>query len=348
MFQTYTVAELAEKIGASVQGDAGCTISKVSSLHAAKRGSVAFLSGRKRKHLEALAKTGASAVLIEPALVHACPTTAMIVSDPKKGILHVLNLLYPRPEFCAGIHPTAILGARCHVHATAHIGPHVVLGSEVTIGPRTVIGAGTCVGDRSSIGEDGLLYPNVTIYADTIIGHRVILHSGAVIGADGFGLLLNEKKQWNKIPQVGCVVIGDDVEIGANSTIDRGALEETTIGNGVKIDNLVMVAHNARVGDHTAIAGCAGIAGSTQVGAHCMIGPGAGIGGHINIADGAILTGMAMVEKSIDKAGIYSSGTGMQPNRQWHKSVIWFRRLEELVERVKKLERSQDERDRAK
>lgn len=340
---TYTLNELANAIGATVKGHGDCKIHNIASIVNAQPGEISFLADR--KYQKYLTQTKASALLLDKKLAKNCPINALIMPNPKLGFIKLLALLRPEVKPKPGIHPTAVIGENCQIDPIVHVGAYAVIEDEVVIGSRTIIGAGTSIGRGSQLGVDCCLYNRVTLYHHTIMGDRNILHSGVVIGADGFGLAQDEQRRWIKIPQVARVVIGDDVEIGANTTIDRGALEDTVIGNGVKLDNLIMIGHNVRIGDHTAIAGCAGIAGSTTIGRHCMIGGGAGLNGHIDICDNVVITGMGMIQKSITKPGVYSSGTGMQPSREWHKSVIRFWQLEELAKRLKRLERLYDERD---
>lgn len=341
---TYTLNELANAIGAMVKGHGDCKIHNVASIVNAQPGEISFLADR--KYQKYLTQTKASALLLDKKLAKNCPINALVMPDPKLGFIKLLALLRPEVRPNPGIHPTAVIGENCQIDPTVHVGAYAVIEDEVVIGSRTIIGAGTSIGRGSQLGADCCLYNRVTLYHHTIVGDRNILHSGVIIGADGFGLAQDEQRRWIKIPQVGRVVIGDDVEIGANTTIDRGALEDTVIGNGVKLDNLIMIGHNVRIGDHTAIAGCSGIAGSTTIGRYCMIGAGAGLNGHIDICDNVVITGMGMIQKSITKPGVYSSGTGMQPSREWHKSVIRFWQLDELAKRLKRLERLYDERDR--
>ncbi|WP_082160497.1 UDP-3-O-(3-hydroxymyristoyl)glucosamine N-acyltransferase [Candidatus Coxiella mudrowiae] len=340
---TYTLNELANAIGATVKGHGDCKIHNIASIVNAQPGEISFLADR--KYQKYLTKTKASALLLDKKLAKNCPINALIMPNPKLGFIKLLALLRPEVRPKPGIHPTAVIGENCQIDPIVYVGAYAVIEDEVVIGSRTIIGAGTSIGRGSQLGVDCCLYNRVTLYHHTIMGDRNILHSGVVIGADGFGLAQDEQRRWIKIPQVARVVIGDDVEIGANTTIDRGALEDTVIGNGVKLDNLIMIGHNVRIGDHTAIAGCAGIAGSTTIGRHCMIGGGAGLNGHIDICDNVVITGMSMIQKSITKPGVYSSGTGMQPSREWHKSVIRFWQLEELAKRLKRLERLYDDRD---
>ncbi|PMB54889.1 UDP-3-O-[3-hydroxymyristoyl] glucosamine N-acyltransferase [Coxiella-like endosymbiont] len=341
----YTLNELANAIGATVKGYGDCKIHNIASIMNAQPGEISFLTNR--KYQKYLNKTKASALLLDNKLAKNCPINALIMPDPKLGFIKLLALLRPDVRPKPGIHPTAVIGEQCQIDPSVHVGAYAVIEDEVVIGSRTIIGAGTSIGYSSQLGSDCVLYNRVTLYHHTIIGDRNILHSGVIIGADGFGLAKDaEEHRWIKIPQVGRVVIGDDVEIGANTTIDRGALEDTVIGNGVKLDNLIMIGHNVHIGDHTAIAGCAGIAGSTTIGRHCMIGAGAGLNGHINICDNVVITGMGMIQKSIIEPGVYSSGTGMQPSREWHKSVIRFWQLDKFEKRLKRLERLYDERDK--
>ncbi len=208
-----------------------------------------------------------------------------------------------------------------------------------------MIGAGSVIGEDSRIGEYCRIYSRVTLYHGIRLGDRVIIHSGAVIGADGFGLA-HDGQQWIKIPQIGRVIVGDDVEIGANTTIDRGALQDTVIGQGVKIDNLVQIGHNVKIGDHTAMAGCVGIAGSTEIGRHCMIGGSASISGHLEIANGVILTGTSVVGQSISEPGVYSSGIGVQKNSLWRRNTLRFHQLDDMAKRLRHLEKKFGEESR--
>ena len=342
--QTYTLGELADAIGADIRGNADCEIRGVASITQAKAGDITFLTSAKyRKYLST---TAASAILLGESFLTECHANVLVMSNPELGMVKLLELLVPKTVPTANVHPTAVLGKQCHIDPSVSIGAYVVIGDRVVIGAGSVIEAGTILGDAVTLGAECHLYSRVTIYSRSVLGDRVFIHSGAVIGADGFGLAQNERKHWIKIPQIGRVVIGHDVEIGANTTIDRGAIEDTVIGNGVKMDNQIMIGHNVHIGDHTVIAGCAGIAGSTHIGRHCMIGAAACFNGHLEIADHVMITGMAMVQKSLTTPGVYSSGTGIQTNREWHKSAIRFWQLDELAKRLKRLERLYDEHNR--
>jgi UDP-3-O-[3-hydroxymyristoyl] glucosamine N-acyltransferase len=254
----------------------------------------------------------------------------------------VASLLNPDPERQAIIASTAVSSDEAQISDDACIDDNVVIGAHVSLGKGAFVGAGTVIQEGVIIGENARINPNVTICHNVKIGDNVIIHPGVVIGADGFGIA-NDKGKWLKIPQLGTVEVGHDVEIGANTTIDRGALENTIIGNGVKIDNQVQIGHNDIIGDNTAIAGCVGIAGSTEIGQNCIIGGGVGISGHIKIADGVMMTGMTMVTKSISEPGSYSSGIPAEPTSQWHKNVVRYRQLGKLNERLKKLERMEND-----
>ena len=313
----YTLAELAAILGAELQGDPSCIITSIATLRNAQTGQITFLDNvRYRKYL---AGTQASAVILASPNLTECNTNALIYNNPYLAYSKVATLFECAPTNKVGIHPSAIIGENCEIDATASIGPLSVIGNNVTIGENVNIGAGCVISDRSRIGANSRLWPRVTIYHDVHIGQRVIIHSGVVVGSDGFGFA-QDKGVWHKVPQLGGVIIGDDVEIGANTTIDRGALENTIIHEGVKIDNLVQIAHNVSIGAHTAIAGCVGIAGSTSIGKYCAIGGAVGIGGHISITDRVMLTGGTIATQSINEPGIYSSGTVVaQPALKWKK-----------------------------
>lgn len=338
MKSNYTLAELAAILGAELQGDPTCNITGIATLRGAQKGQITFLDNvRYRKYLT---ETQASAVILAAANLTECQTNALILNNPYLGYAKVAALFERKPMSNHGIHPTAVIGEGCQVHPTASIGPLCSIGAGVSIAENATIGAGCVIGDRSCIGAHTRLWPRVTIYHDVQIGQQVIIHSGAVIGSDGFGFA-QDKGIWQKVPQLGTVIIGNDVEIGANTTIDRGALENTVLHDGVKIDNLVQIGHNVSIGAHTAIAGCVGVAGSTKIGRHCAIGGAANVGGHISIADGVMLTGGTTTTQSIAEPGVYSSGTVLaQPAFAWKKTLIHLQQLDNLVHRVRDLEKS--------
>lgn len=337
----YTIAELAKIIDARVQGDTQCVITNLAAINNAKKGDLTFLLGG--PYAQHLKNTKASAVILTNKEMPNCPTNALVVDNPELSFAKIAELFNsfkkPLPN---NIHPSAEVAGSCQIDPSVSIGAHCVIGEGVSIGANTVIMSGTVIGEGATIGADCLFYSNVTLYHGVLLGNRVILHSGVVVGADGFGLT-QDKGRWVKIPQLGRVVIEDDVEIGANSCVDRGALDDTVVEEGVKIDNLVQIAHNVRVGAHTVMAGGTVVAGSTKIGRHCVFGGGICVNGHIAITDRVIITGMAMVVKSITEPGVYSSGTTLQSNREWRKSAIRFHQLDDMAKRLKQLERLCDE-----
>jgi UDP-3-O-[3-hydroxymyristoyl] glucosamine N-acyltransferase len=332
----FTLDRLAERLGATLRGAADKPISGLATLQEAGPGQLSFLANPQyRKYL---GDCQASAVLLTAADAEGFAGDALIVVNPYLAYAEISHLFDRKPQGVAGVHPTASIAVDAQVDASASIGAYVVVESGAQIGAGVTLGAHCVVGARSVIGEGGWLAPRVTLYHDVRIGKRVMIQSGAVIGGEGFGFA-NEKGVWQKIAQIGGVLIGDDVEIGANTTIDRGALADTLIGNGVKLDNQIMIAHNVQIGDNTAMAGCAGISGSTKIGKNCMIAGGVGMVGHIEVCDGVFVTGMTMVTRSITEPGAYSSGTAMQPAGEWRKSAARIRQLDEMARRLKELEK---------
>ncbi len=329
------LGELIRTFGGELIGGADVVISGVATLASAGPNDIAFLSNAKYRSL--LPDTRAGAVILGVQDQDATPLPRIITSNPYAYMAKVSAFFHPvaRPE--PGIDSTAVVEATATIASDASIGPHAVIAKHASIGARVVIGAGCYVGADVEIGADTFLYPGVVIYAACKLGARGILHSGVVIGADGFGIA-QEHGHWHKVPQVGRVVIGDDVEIGANTTVDRGALEDTVIEDGVKLDNQIQVAHNVRIGAHTAIAGCVGIAGSTTIGKHCMIGGAAMILGHLSIADGTTISTGTMVTKTIDEPGTYTAMWAAMPHREWLKGVAQLRRMDELMRRLRELE----------
>jgi UDP-3-O-[3-hydroxymyristoyl] glucosamine N-acyltransferase len=333
----YTIAELTKGLDVAIKGDPNCVITGISSIQDAQQGCVTFLTNSLyRKYLET---TLASAVILAEADAEACPINAIVCKNPYFVYAQIAGYFNGRPAASAGTrHISAVIAKSADVDASVHVGANCVIGERVKIAAHAVIGAGCVIGDDTEIGEAACLDANVTLYDGVKIGKRVHLSSGVVIGSDGFGFA-NHQGGWHKVPQLGTVEIGDDVDIGANTTIDRGAIENTVIGKGVKLDNLIQVAHNVKIGDHTVIAGCVGIAGSAVIGKHCMIGGSALINGHITITDNVIITGNTGVSKSITEPGIYSSGiVGAVPNAEFRKNNARFHRLENLMQRVKTLE----------
>ncbi len=335
--------DLAERLAAQLHGDPALSVERVATLSGASSGDISFISHKRYRN--ELGQTAASAVLLrEDDLPHLAEgVAALVVDDPYLAYARVAGWLYPPVEESGGIHPSAVVEEGAEIAADVSIGPHSVIETGAQIGAGCRIGPGCVVGRHVVLGEGGRLEANVTLCHHVRIGRRVLIHPGAVIGADGFGFA-NDAGRWVKIPQVGSVVIGDDVEIGANTTIDRGAIDDTRIADGVIIDNLVQVAHNVQVGEHSALAGCVGIAGSARIGAHCALGGGVGVVGHLEICDNVIVTGMTMVNHPIREAGVYSSGTPMEENAKWHRNAVRFKQLDEMAKRLRRLEKqSKDE-----
>lgn len=332
-----SLGELATAIGGTVVGDSATRISGVSMLKSGVPGTISFLSDPRHKRY--LLNTGASAVILRAGDADECPVAAVIVDNPHLAFVQALRLLKPRTGEEAGVHSTAWIHPDAHVGADVAIGPHVSVGAGCRIGNRVHLGAGCRVGRDVVIGDDAWLHPQVTVNDRVRLGARVEIQSGAVIGSDGFGYA-NSGGAWEKVPQVGTVVIGNDVEIGANTAIDRGALADTVIEDGVKIDNLVHIAHNVRIGAHSAIAGCVGIAGSTTIGRGCSVGGQTAINGYIEIADNVHVTGMSMVTRNITEAGVYSSGIPLDSNRRWKRNAVRFQQLDDIARRVAALEKA--------
>ncbi|OGT47908.1 MAG: UDP-3-O-(3-hydroxymyristoyl)glucosamine N-acyltransferase [Gammaproteobacteria bacterium RIFCSPHIGHO2_12_FULL_38_11] len=320
---SFSILDLSKHISAKIIGDEKTIITALASIDRAKRGELTFL---KDKHYQrCLAETNASAVILAEADKTKCKATLLIVENPELAFARIAQLFNTQKKPLPGIHKTAVIASTARIDASASIAAQCVIGENVVIGENTIIHPGVIISDDVTIGSDCLIYSRVTLYHEVILKDRVILHSGAVIGADGFGLAQN-KGSWEKIPQLGSVIISDDVEIGANTCVDRGALNNTIIEKGVKIDNFVQIAHNVVVGAHTVIAGCSAIAGSTTIGHHCIIAGAVNFGTHLTICPNAVFTGCATVTKSIKEPGIYSSGTGLLPNLEWRKCVVRFRK----------------------
>ena len=336
----YSLRDIAEELGAQVHGDENCRIDRVATLADAEPGGISFLANR--RYRSQLLTTRASAVILEAEFLSSCPVSALVVSNPYLGYARVAALLAPEQPVPAGIHPSAYVSDRATVDASACIGPQAVVENQASVGARSHVGPG-CVIDRgATIGDDCTLKANVTICHHVRIGDRALLHPGVVIGADGFGIA-NNGGVWVKVPQLGAVVIADDVEVGANTTIDRGALGDTVIEEGVKLDNLIQIGHNVRIGAHTAIAAGVAIGGSATIGKRCTIGGAASVAGHLELADDVHLTATSAVSKSISESGLYSSGMPIQDNRTWRKNIVRLRQLDEMAKRLKDLEKKLDE-----
>ena len=336
MSATIKLGQLAEFLGATLRGDKDKDINGLATLQEAGPDQISFLANPQYRKF--LTDTQAAAVLLKPADADSFAGNALLVPDPYLAYARISHLFDPKPKAAAGIHPTAIIADDAVVDPAASIGAFAIVESGARIAAQVTVGAHCFIGARCEIGEGGWLAPRVTLYHDVRIGKRVVIQSGAVLGGEGFGFA-NEKGVWQKIAQIGGVSIGDDVEIGVNTAIDRGALADTRIGNGVKLDNQIQIAHNVQIGDHTAMAACVGISGSTKIGKHCMLAGGVGLVGHIEICDGVFITGMTMVTHSITEPGSYSSGTAMQPAAEWRKSAARLRKIDDMARRLQKLEK---------
>ncbi|MEM7252838.1 MAG: UDP-3-O-(3-hydroxymyristoyl)glucosamine N-acyltransferase [Pseudomonadota bacterium] len=335
---TLTLAELAVALGAELRaksGADGIAIERMATLAAAGPQDLSFFSNR--RYVRQLKATRAGAVLIDEDNVALCPVTALVVRNPYLGYAQAARLLNPVRETVPGVDPSAVVSERATLGAGVSVGPLSVIEANVELAPNVVIGAGCIVLAGARIGAQSRLVANVTVGGCAVLGERVVLHPGVVIGADGFGIA-NDDGQWVKVPQIGGVRLGDDVEVGANSTVDRGALEDTVLETGVKVDNLVQIGHNVHIGEHTAIAGCVGIAGSARIGKRCTVGGAVSIGGHLEIVDDVHLTGATVVAKSINQPGVYSSGMMAQDNLSWRRMSARMRRLDDMARRLKALE----------
>ncbi|WP_344807599.1 UDP-3-O-(3-hydroxymyristoyl)glucosamine N-acyltransferase [Allohahella marinimesophila] len=365
---TVTLSDVADHLGitltpASVSGAEGddtapallsSPVTGLATLARAGSQQVAFLASD--QYLAQLRATGAIAVILKPQHAEDSPVPCFITPDPYSAYAKLTHLFsHDKTEllfgdqtakasgegadaFIQNIHPSAHIASDARLGQGVCIGPNVVIGSGVQIGDGARIAAGTSVGSRSRIGRNVLIYPQASIYHDVIIGDRSIIHSHCTVGSDGFGFAPH-RDGFIKIEQLGGVRIGSDVEIGAGTTIDRGALDDTVIGDGVKLDNQIQIAHNVEIGDHTVLAACVGIAGSTRVGKHCMIGGGVGIAGHLTICDQVNITGMTLVTKDISSPGVYSSGTAVEPNSNWRRNVARFRQLDGYIRTLINLEK---------
>jgi UDP-3-O-[3-hydroxymyristoyl] glucosamine N-acyltransferase len=335
-----SLGELAVRFGCILKGDPDLRVSRVAALESADAASVTFLANpRYRRYLQ---QTKAGVVVLDPKLADACPVSALLAQNPYATYARIASLLYPPPAAPPGRHATAVVDTSAQIDPSASIGPHAVIGAKVTIGARTVIGPGCVVMDDVTIGADTRLTANVTLCRGVVIGDRCLFHPSVVVGADGFGLA-PDQGEWLKVPQVGTVRIGNDVEIGASTTIDRGAIDDTVIGDGVKMDNQIQIGHNVRIGDHTAIAGCTGISGSATIGKRCMIGGMVGVAGHLSICDDVVLTGKSFVSSSIRKPGYYSSGIPVDETTRFRKNAARFQHLDEFVREVRRGRGAADE-----
>jgi len=333
----FKLKELADRFGGTVSGDEQCVIHAVATLAEAGAGTISFLANSHYRHF--LKTTGASVVIIRDSDRDVSKGTTWIVDDPYVVFARVAQLLYPPVPFDGGVHESACIDATAEVAADAWIGPQCVIGAGVRIAAQAYIGPGCIIESGCQVGAFTRLSARVVLCRDVQVGERVIMHPGVVIGADGFGFA-NDRGVWLKIPQIGRVIIGNDVEIGANTSVDRGAIDDTVIGDGVKLDNQIQVGHNVHIGAHTAVAACTGIAGSAIIGKRCAIGGHVGITGHISIVDDVQITGKTFVARSIKEPGLYSSGYPAESNRQWRRNAARLHQLDDIARRLNRLEKS--------
>ena len=329
---SYSAAQLAERFGLALRGDPTVAVEGVATLSNASPSQLAFLANpRYRAQLD---RTRAGIVVMRPADAGGHGGTALLAEDPYSAFARISALFDHRPPAVPGVHASASVAIDARIDASAQVGAFVAIGARSTIGAGAIIGPGCVVGDDCVVGEGCELVARVTLVRRVRLGRRVLIHPGAVLGADGFGLAM-EAGRWLKVPQLGGVVVGDDCEIGANTTIDRGALEDTVLEEDVRLDNQIQVGHNVHIGAHTAMAGCSAVAGSARIGRYCLIGGGAGVLGHLELCDRVVVTAMTLVTHSIREPGEYSSGTPLMDNRSWRKSAARFKQLDALARRTR-------------
>ena len=333
-----TLLELAHISGSDLQGDPDCIISNVASIDKATQGEVSFV--RENKYKIHLSKTKASAVILPENMANDFSGNKLINSDPYLAYAKIVEALFPIENPNWGIHPSATIHKTATIAANVYIGENVVIGENSEIKSQAIIGAGCAIAKNCSVGRYTELKPNVTLYDACKLGEHCLIHSGAILGADGFGFVPQKEGKWYKIPQIGNVILGDNVEIGANTCIDRAALGSTTIGNGVKLDNLIQIGHNVTIGDDTAVAAHTAIAGSVKIGKRCRIAGAVAIAGHLEIVDDVTITGRSLISHAIRKSGVYSSGIVASENHIWRKNVARFRKLDDLFRRVITLEKN--------
>ena len=327
----FAASELAQRFGLELRGE-DRAVHGVGTLSSATAEQLSFLANP--RYRGQLGDTAAGVVVLHADEADARTGTTLLARDPYVAFAKIAALFERKPVRTTGIHPTAVVDASAQVDPAAHVGPHVSIGARSRIGAGASIGPGCVIGDDCEIGEGCELVARVTLVTRVRLGRRVLVHPGAVLGADGFGIAM-DRGHWIKVPQLGGVLVGDDCEIGANTTIDRGALGDTVLEEDVRLDNQIQVGHNVRIGAHTAMAGCSAVAGSASIGRHCLVGGGAGILGHLEVCDRVVITAMSLVTHSIREPGEYSSGTPLMDNRSWRKSAARFKQLDDIARRCK-------------
>lgn len=335
----YLLGDLAQRFELRLVGDPSCRVTGVATLQGAQPHQLSFLANP--GYRSRLQQTAAAAVVLGEEDKEHCPCAALISGNPYADFARISSLFEQPSQQAAGIHPSALIDAGAEVAAGAAIGPHCVIGRGSRIEQGAQLGPGCIIGEDCVVGQDSRLVARVTLVLRVRLGKRVLIHPGAVLGADGFGLAM-DRGQWLKVPQLGGVLIGDDCEIGANTTIDRGALEDTELEADVRLDNQIQIGHGTRIGAHTAMAGCTAVAGSARIGSYCLIGGGVGIAGHLEICDRVTVNAMSLVTHSIREPGGYASGTPLQDHRAWRRNAARIGQLDALARRLKALERKSE------
>ena len=332
-----SLGELAVRFGCELRGDPDTHVERVAPLANADERSIAFLANP--RYRAQLAATRAGAVVLNAASADECPTAVLLCDNPYATFARIATILHPLPQLDPGVHPSAVVAASARIDPSAQVAAYAIVGPNVVVGARAFIGPHCCLEEGVTLAADVRLVARVTLCRAVQIGTRAVLQPGVVIGGDGFGFA-PERGTWLKVPQLGTVRIGADVEIGANTTIDRGAIDDTVIEEGVKLDNLIQIGHNVRIGAHSALAACVGVAGSTTIGKRCMIGGHTGFAGHLAIADDVVITGCSAVTHSIASPGVYSGTLPIEEARAWRRLVARFKRSGLLETRVRALERA--------
>ena len=334
-----TLGDIVDRLGGELCGEGSLLIERVAALETAGEGDIAFVTA---KHAAAGHTSSASALIVPVALAGQFAATHIACRDPQLYFARVATLFHPLPTARPGIHPSAVVSPSASLAPGVEVGPHVVIGDHAVIGEGVILSAGSFVGEGARIGSATILYARAVVEHHCVVGEHCILHPGCVIGADGFGNAF-AGDHWEKIPQIGRVIIGNSVEIGANTTVDRGALADTVIEDGVRLDNLIHIAHNCHIGRHTAMAACVGVAGSTRMGAYCLVGGAGMVSGHLDIGDRVQISGGTLVAKSIRKPGVYTAVYPLAEHKEWLTNAARVRQLDSLFSRVKELERELDE-----
>ncbi len=340
MRTSFSLGELASRFGLELRGESARRIHGVGTLAGATPADIGFLANP--AYRRQLATTQAAAVVLAAEAAADCPVDALVSRNPYADFARIAALFEPEASVAAGIHPSAVVDPDAQVDPSASIGPHCSIGPRCRVGARAVLGPGCTLGPDCEVGEDCHLTARVSLVTRVRLGRRVRIHPGAVLGADGFGLAMDAGR-WLNVPQLGGVHVGDDCEIGANTTIDRGALEDTVLEEDVRLDNQIQIGHGVRIGAHTAMAGCVAVAGSARIGRYCLIGGAAGIAGHLEICDRVTIGAMSLVTHSIREPGSYASGTPLQENRVWRRNAARFGQLDAIARRLKAIERTPEE-----